>query len=95
MINNMHDLQQVKCFGSAVVGPKGQVVIPVNARKELGIGTGDTLLAFDVFKGQALLFLKTEAVEQMLGMMSERMARFEKMMADFQSGELSKGDGGD
>ena len=43
------DLGKHRCFGSTTVGPKGQVVIPANARKELGIDTGATLLAFEFF----------------------------------------------
>ncbi len=31
------DLHRPKFFGSTVVSPRGQVVIPANARKELGI----------------------------------------------------------
>jgi len=31
-------------YGSATVGPKGQVVIPAKLRKELDIKSGDTLI---------------------------------------------------
>ncbi len=39
------NLHRPKVFGSTTVGPRGQVVIPANARKELDISSGDTLLA--------------------------------------------------
>ena len=74
-----------KCLGSTVVGPRGQVVIPVNARKELGIDTGATLLVFKTFRGRGLLLLKVDAVEQMLGMISERLASFDKLVKDYRS----------
>jgi len=35
-----------RCLGSTTVGPRGQVVIPINARKELNIDAGTTLLVF-------------------------------------------------
>ena len=79
-----------KCFGSTTVGPKGQVVIPANARKELGIDTGSTLLAFEFFHGRGLVLLKVDAVEQMLSMMNERLADFEKLVKDYKSPEATK-----
>ncbi len=71
-----------KLFGSMTVSPKGQVVIPANARKELGINGGDTLLAFKAPRIPGLVLLKAEAVEQMLTMMSKRLAHFEKLVKD-------------
>ncbi len=79
-----------RCFGSTTVGPKGQVVIPANARKELGIDTGATLLAFEFFHGRGLVLLKVDAVEQMLSMMSERLTAFEKLLKDYKSPEATK-----
>ena len=79
-----------RCFGSTTVGPKGQVVIPANARKELGIDTGATLLAFEFFHSRGLILLKVDAVEQMLSMMSERLADFEKLVKDYKSPKAGK-----
>lgn len=62
-----------RCFGSTSVGSKGQMVIPANARKELGIDAGATLLVFDFFQGRALLLLKVDAVERILSQISKRM----------------------
>ena len=62
-----------RCLGSTTVGPRGQVVIPVNARKELGIDAGTTLLVFKALHGQGLVLLKVDAIEQMIGMVSQRL----------------------
>ena len=43
-----------KCFGSTVVGPRGQLVIPVEARKELGIDGGSKLLVSVILEGEGL-----------------------------------------
>jgi len=59
-----------KCFGSAVVGPRGQLVIPMEARKELGIDMGTKLLAFSHFQGRGLIFVKVEVVEELFNIMS-------------------------
>ena len=85
------DWPETKCFGSATVGPKGQVVIPAHARKELDIDTGATLLVFESFHGQGLVLLKADAVKQMLGMMSKRLTGFEKLLKDYRSPEVAKG----
>jgi len=83
-----------RCFGSTTVGPRGQVVIPVNARKELGIDAGETLLVFKAIHGRGLMLLKVDAVEQMLSMISERLADFEKLVKDYKSPKTAMRRGG-
>ena len=79
-------LGEHKCFGSMTVNAKGQVVIPAGARKELGINSGDTILVFRAFMGQhGLLLVKADTIEQMLGLMSEGLARFEKIVKEQKS----------
>ncbi len=62
-----------RCFGTASLGPRGQLVIPVEARKELGIDTGSRLLVFGPLGGRGLIFIKVEAVEELLNVMSSRL----------------------
>ncbi len=80
-----------RCLGSTTVGPRGQVVIPVNARKEMGIDAGTTLLVFKSFHGQGLVLLKVDAIEQMLAMVSERLTDFEKLVKDYKSPKATRG----
>lgn len=61
---NMKGADFITCFGSTTVGPRGQVVIPIGARKELGIEPGNTLLVFRGFQGQGLLLLKADTIER-------------------------------
>ncbi len=37
-------LRKMKYYGDTIIGEKGQVVIPVELRKQLGIETGDRFL---------------------------------------------------
>ncbi len=83
-----------KFFGSATVGPKGQMVIPVNARKELGIDTGTTLLFFTGHESRMLVLLPADVMEHMLGRMSEQVSRFEKLVEDYKS-KAATGEKGD
>ena len=71
-----------KLYGSVTVSPKGQVVIPASVRKELGINSGDTLLAFKTPHQPGLILIKADAMEQVLTVMSERLAHFEKLVKD-------------
>ena len=80
-----------RCLGSTTVGPRGQVVIPVNARKEMGIDAGTTLLVFKAFHGQGLALLKVDAIEQMMSMVSKRLTDFEKLVKDYKSQKATSG----
>ena len=71
-----------KCFGTAVLGPRGQLVIPVEARKELGIDTGSKLLVFGHFNGRGLIFIKAEAAEELLNIMSSRLDEIAKLVKE-------------
>ncbi len=77
-----------KCFGSTVVGPRGQLVIPVEARKELGMDAGTKLLAFGHFGGRGLLFVKVEAVEELLNVMSRRVDEFAKLLRETETANI-------
>jgi len=67
------NFHRLKVFGSTVVSPRGQAVIPANARKELSIASGDTLLVCGSPHGQGLLFLKVDTVEKMLSVISKQL----------------------
>ena len=71
-----------KCFGSTTVGPRGQLVIPVEARKELGIDIGTKLLVFSHFRGRGLILVKVEAVEELLNIVSRRVDEFSKLVRE-------------
>lgn len=46
-----------KCYGSTVVGERGQVVIPAEAREEMQLGPGDKLIVFgNPRRGMVILF---------------------------------------
>ncbi len=62
-----------KCFGTAVLGPRGQLVVPVEARKELGMNAGSKLLVFGHFEGQGLVFIKVEAAEELLNIVTSSL----------------------
>ena len=63
MVSKSHD----DCFcGSVTVGERGQVVIPAEVRKALGIEPGDRLLVFRQPTGRALMLAKIDSVQEVL-----------------------------
>lgn len=76
--------QEVKCFGSVTVGPRGQVVIPANVRRDLDIVAGATMLVFVGPGKRGLLLLKAESLEQLVSVASERLADIERTLKEAQ-----------
>lgn len=74
-----------KLYGSTTVSLKGQVVIPANARKELGINSRDTLLVLNAPRMQGLVLLKAEAVEEILAWMSEHASSLAKELRSYKA----------
>lgn len=68
-------------FGSVTVGERGQVVIPAEARNELGIAPGDKLLVMKAPHHTALLMCKFEALQDFI---TDFAAAMSKVEADMQ-----------
>lgn len=68
-----------KCYGSTAVGTHGQMVIPVEARRELGIETGNKLLTFNFFQGRAILLIKADVIEELITLITARISEFETL----------------
>lgn len=67
-------------YGSVTVGERGQVVIPVSARKQYGIKSGDKLLVFGVPGGVA--FFKAESVTRLVSKMMGRLSSIEQAVSE-------------
>ena len=65
-----------KLYGTATVGTKGQVVIPAEAREELGIASGDRLYVIGSSTGGFIGLLKEESLEKLMQHMTEQMESF-------------------
>ena len=91
-----HDNKRVigKCFGTTVLGSRGQLVIPVEARKELGIDAGSKLLVFGHSDGWGLFLVKVETAEELLNVVSSRLDELAGLIRDSKtSGVASESDG--
>jgi len=59
----MHDK---KLYGTATVGTKGQIVIPADARDELGIKTGDRLYVMGTSGKGFIGLIKEDMIESFI-----------------------------
>jgi AbrB family looped-hinge helix DNA binding protein len=67
-------------FGSVTVGERGQVVIPAEARAELGIQAGDKLIVMRHPVNKGLMMFKFDAMREFLDEMEQAFqAAAEKM----------------
>ncbi len=69
-------LQDRKLYGTATVGTKGQVVIPADAREELGIQPGDRLYVVNAIHGAGIMLLKEEMLQSFIDKMSAHIDEF-------------------
>lgn len=68
-----------KLYGTATVGSKGQIVIPAEAREELGIKTGDRLYVVSAMHGAGVVFLKEEMLEDMVAQLTAQVEVFREL----------------
>lgn len=74
-------LSNKKLYGTATVGTKGQVVIPADAREEIGIKPGDRLYAVGSAESGFLCFLKEESLEQLVQQFTSQAEIFRSLQA--------------
>jgi len=66
-------VSQDKLYGTTTVGARGQVVIPADARKDLGLKPGDQLMVMGKF-GKALGLIKTDEMESFVKVIMENLS---------------------
>jgi AbrB family looped-hinge helix DNA binding protein len=67
-------------FDVVTVGERGQVVIPSNARKILGIKAGEKLLALEGPMGSSIIFMKMNSMNAMLSAVTSKLQMISEKM---------------
>ena len=83
----MKRLLRNKFIGATTVGERGQVVIPAEARKALGINSGDKLLVFSHRHQTGLLLLKDDVANRFVSEAAEEASQLEKLLEMAQKAE--------
>lgn len=74
----MNKGKMIDLAGTVTVGPKGQVVIPVEVRADMGIEPGDKLLALYVPSKKSVVFVSEEAAQHYIEEMGARFIHLKK-----------------
>ena len=69
-----------KFYGAVVLGERGQIVIPAEARRDMKINPGEKLIVLGDPQGSNLMITKAESVLKLLGKTVEHMTRIESMI---------------
>jgi len=77
-----------KFYGAVVVGERGQIVIPAEARRDMEITPGEKLIILGGFQGNGLMVIKTKSVTQLLNKTMEHMSLFQRIIKE--DDELTK-----
>jgi AbrB family looped-hinge helix DNA binding protein len=77
-------VRKTRYWGSATVGERGQMVIPAEARKALGIEAGDKMVIFGHERGRRLVLMRADVVTQYVTNALGDLAAIEaQLRADF------------
>ena len=64
----------IELAGAVTLGPKGQVVIPMNVRKKMGIVPGDRLIALYIPDNDSIGFVHESKMQDIVDKMGEGLA---------------------
>lgn len=79
-------------YGTATIGTKGQIVIPVEAREELGMQPGDKVVVIGIKERGMVGVCKLDSVEQMMTQLSEHLSTMRQMLDKSKDDNVTKGE---
>lgn len=83
----MKEFHGKKLYGTATVGTKGQIVIPADAREELGIEPGDRLYVAGSPEKKVLFCLKEEQLQHLIEHLTRDAASARNYIHKLKQGE--------
>lgn len=72
-------MKEAIVYGVSTVSDKGQIAIPVNIRRELGLVKGDKLLIIKRSDNGGFTFLKLDLMDKLMRQISKDEQFFEKI----------------
>jgi AbrB family looped-hinge helix DNA binding protein len=70
-----------RVVGTTTVGARGQVVIPSDARKELGLKSGDKLIVMARSRGHSISLIPVDTFNEFLERASKNISAMEKQVS--------------
>lgn len=77
--------KNIELAGTVTVGPKGQVVIPVDVREKMGIAPGDKLVALYLPEKKAVGFTTESAMQKLIEKMGNHIAALRNSLGEKES----------
>ena len=71
-----------KVYGAVTIGERGQIVIPVEARKELGLKPASKLIVFSGFHNGSIILAKAELVGEFMAKANSQVAEIVEILQD-------------
>ncbi|MDR2524194.1 MAG: AbrB/MazE/SpoVT family DNA-binding domain-containing protein [Candidatus Nomurabacteria bacterium] len=79
----MHDIHhKFRLYGVGTIGPKGQIVIPVEARREMNLNPGDKVVLAGLPHEKAITVVDEHTFERHMGMMRQKYHMMGEMLDD-------------
>ena len=69
-----------KFYGTAVLGERGQIVIPADARRTAGLTPGTKMVVLGGPGGKMLMLAKADSIAEMMAKMMEHVSQLEKLV---------------
>ncbi len=69
---------QKKFYGSTVIGERGQVVIPKEARDDLKLKKGDKVLVFGV--GESITLMKFSEIKKIMNYLEKHLKKLKRII---------------
>ena len=91
MMAKIHD-NIPKFYGTTVLGERGQIVIPVEARREANLEPGTKMVVLGGPQGDILMLAKADSIAEMMANMMDHMSSLNKLI---KSDDATADDGGE
>lgn len=82
MLYMKHVMPDIQLLGTVTVGPKGQVVIPAEARERMNVAPGDKLVALYVNKKNTVCFTTQHELQAMIDRMGAHIDGLRQVLKD-------------
>jgi AbrB family looped-hinge helix DNA binding protein len=82
-------------FGSATVGERGQVVLPIELRKKINLQSGEKLIVMGTMNDNFILLLKADFLTEILGKLEQGKTKLRELLRDSANSESNEDNEGD
>lgn len=80
MLYVKHGAPHIQLLGTVTLGPKGQVVVPVEARERMNVGPGDKLIALYVEEKHTVCFTTHTELQSLINRMGAHVEGLRKLL---------------